>query len=227
MTFIRRSSRRSTGSPWLGHPRASAAQRRRPGGGVLGGVQLAVGQARVVVDADVHELPADVALVPRRRARDRVLAGPPVTRCPATPWMRPSFLTSMCSSSPGPRALVAFGGSGGSSRASLPNPIRISTAETVDSAIAKQLGDLGAVIRSLRSAAITSTRSSGVRCGDRPGAEERSNSPGLTLGQVALHPLRARALAHSGRRRRLRSATNPPRAPADHHPRPFTSGALA
>jgi hypothetical protein len=70
-----------------------------------------------------------------------------------------------------------LGGSGGASRESLPSPTRSSTAETVDSAIARQNAISAPVIRSLRNRTITSTSSSGVRCGIDFGAEERSSSP--------------------------------------------------
>jgi len=60
----------------------------------------------------------------------------------------------------------------------LPSPIRASTAETVESAIAKQNAISAPVIRSRRNAAIASTSSSGVRCGIDLGAEERSCKPG-------------------------------------------------
>jgi len=80
-------------------------------------------------------------------------------------------------SSPGWRRTYRFGGSGGSNRLSLPNPTRNKTADTVESAIARQKAISAPVMRSLRSSTITSTRSSGVRCGTDFGAEERSSSP--------------------------------------------------
>jgi hypothetical protein len=70
-----------------------------------------------------------------------------------------------------------LGGSGGSSRLSLPSPIRASTADTVESGIRNVSAISAPVIRNRRSAAIASTRSSGVRCGTDRGTEERSNSP--------------------------------------------------
>jgi hypothetical protein len=70
-----------------------------------------------------------------------------------------------------------LGGSGGSSRDSLPSPTRISTAETVDRAIARHKAISAPVIRNRRNKTITSTSSSGVRCGIDRGAEERSNNP--------------------------------------------------
>jgi hypothetical protein len=68
-------------------------------------------------------------------------------------------------------------GSGGSSRDSLPSPMLFSTAETVESAIPVQRAISAPVIRNRRNAAISWTRSCGVRCGIRPGAEDRSTSP--------------------------------------------------
>jgi hypothetical protein len=70
-----------------------------------------------------------------------------------------------------------LGGSGGCSRLSLPNPTRSSTAETVESANARQNAISAPVIRSLRNKTITSTSSSGVRCGIDFGAEQRSSRP--------------------------------------------------
>jgi len=55
--------------------------------------------------------------------------------------------------------------------------MRLSTAETVDSAIPKHSAISLLVIRSRRNSSMTSTRSPGVRCGIRLGAEERSRSP--------------------------------------------------
>jgi hypothetical protein len=59
----------------------------------------------------------------------------------------------------------------------LPSPTRSRTAETVDSAIARQKAISAPVIRRRRSITITSATSSGVRCGTEWGAEERSNNP--------------------------------------------------
>jgi len=56
----------------------------------------------------------------------------------------------------------------------LPNPMRPSTAETVDSAIPRHSAISAPVIRNLRNSAMTPTRSAGVRCAMRLGAEERS-----------------------------------------------------
>ena len=71
--------------------------------------------------------------------------------------IRPSFLTSMWISSPG-SALVAVRWLGRLEPAELASPIRSSTAETVDSAIAEHNAISAPVMRSRRSAAITSTR---------------------------------------------------------------------
>ncbi len=60
----------------------------------------------------------------------------------------------------------------------MPSPIRVRTAETVESAIVRQNAISAPVIRNLRSAAIASTSSSGVRCAIDFGAEERSCKPG-------------------------------------------------
>jgi hypothetical protein len=55
--------------------------------------------------------------------------------------------------------------------------IRLRTAETVESAIAKHDAISAPVIRNRRSAAIASTSSSRVRCGIDRGADERSTNP--------------------------------------------------
>jgi hypothetical protein len=70
-----------------------------------------------------------------------------------------------------------LGGSGGSSRDRRPSPIRLSQADTVDSAIESDSAISAAVIRSRRNAAIASTRSAGVLRGIRFGAEQRSLRP--------------------------------------------------
>jgi hypothetical protein len=55
--------------------------------------------------------------------------------------------------------------------------MRLSTAETVDSAIPRHSAISAPVIRSRRRHSMTSTRSAGVRCGIDRGADERSRSP--------------------------------------------------
>lgn len=78
-------------------------------------------QSRVVVDGDMHKLPADAA-VP--------IPALPVTRCPGEP-IRPSFLMSRWMSSPGAACSYrCTGGCGTHSRHRL-MPARRSTLETV------------------------------------------------------------------------------------------------
>jgi hypothetical protein len=67
-----------------------------------------------------------------------------------------------------------LGGSGGSSRERFPSPIRRSTSETVESAIASSSAISAAVIRSRLSAAIARTSRGGVAFGLRLGREQRS-----------------------------------------------------
>jgi hypothetical protein len=67
----------------------------------------------------------------------------------------------------------------------LARPTLSSTAETVDSAIARQNAISAPVIRSLRNSTITSTSSSDVRCGIDFGAEERSSSPASPSARYA------------------------------------------
>jgi len=59
----------------------------------------------------------------------------------------------------------------------LPNPIRASHRETVESAMPNTSAISAAVIRNRRSASIASRRSAGRRDGTRLGAELRSSSP--------------------------------------------------
>jgi hypothetical protein len=54
--------------------------------------------------------------------------------------------------------------------------MRLRTAETVEGAIPRHSAISAPVIRSLRNSSMTSTRSPGVRCGIRLGAEERSRN---------------------------------------------------
>jgi hypothetical protein len=61
--------------------------------------------------------------------------------------------------------------------AQLAQTMRSSTAETVETASDKQKAISAAVIRSRRNVTITSTSSSGVRCGIDRGADDRSSSP--------------------------------------------------
>ncbi len=73
------------------------------GCGLLVGEDLGVGEAAVVVDGDVDVVPACGAAVVAVRvaaARSAWPAGRKPTRLPAA-WKRPSFLTSMWTSSPG------------------------------------------------------------------------------------------------------------------------------
>jgi hypothetical protein len=133
----------------------------------------------VVVDRDVDVLPADrLALDPGRVESSLVgiRLTPPVTRLPAPPWMRPSRLTSMWTSSPG-RLCSYRTGCSRPSRARRPSPSRVRIPETVDSAIASVSAISAAVKRNLRSATIISIRSAGVRLATRRGAEERSSRP--------------------------------------------------
>jgi hypothetical protein len=55
--------------------------------------------------------------------------------------------------------------------------MRLSTADTVESAMPRHSAISEAVIRKRRSSSMTSTRSTGVRCGMWLGADERSRSP--------------------------------------------------
>jgi hypothetical protein len=67
----------------------------------------------------------------------------------------------------------------GPGRERLPSPTRFRTAETVESAIFKAIAICAAVILSRRSRMISRTRSGGVLCGIRFGAEERSRRPSV------------------------------------------------
>jgi hypothetical protein len=76
----------------------------------------------------------------------------------------------------GMAALVAVGGSSGSSRDRLRSPIRFSQRETVESGSSSTSAISAAVIRSLRSRSIASTRACGSRRGERRGREQRSSN---------------------------------------------------
>ena len=91
-------------------PDAVAGDRRRgrgggsrPRSGLLVGEDLGVGEPAVVVDGDVDVLPADrPRRLPCRRCRWRSpCCAAAEARWPAPPSIRPSFLTSMWTSSPG------------------------------------------------------------------------------------------------------------------------------
>jgi hypothetical protein len=56
-------------------------------------------------------------------------------------------------------------------------PLRVKTAETVESGIESVSAISAAVIRNPRSATIAATRSGAVRFATRLGADERSNKP--------------------------------------------------
>jgi hypothetical protein len=77
----------------------------------------------------------------------------------------------------GALSLVAIRRFGRLEPAALPKADPQGTAETVESAIPSTSAISAAVNRSRRSAAIVTTRASGVRPGTRCGAEERSSSP--------------------------------------------------
>jgi hypothetical protein len=62
-------------------------------------------------------------------------------------------------------------------RPSLPIACRLSTTDTVESAIANVSAISAAVIRNRRKATIAATRSSGVRLATRRGADDRSSNP--------------------------------------------------
>jgi len=70
-----------------------------------------------------------------------------------------------------------LGGSSGSSRDSLPSPIRVKIPDTVEAGIESASAISAPVIRNRRSAAISAIRCSLVRSGTRKGAEQRSSSP--------------------------------------------------
>src|ERR687887_1342992 len=111
-------------------------------------------------------LSVSVRVVRRRRS--------PNARLPAPPSIRPSFLTSMCTSSPG-RERSYRSGCSSPSRPSRPSPSRVRIPDTVDNGIASVSAISAAVIRSRRSFTITSTRSAAVRFATRRGADERSS----------------------------------------------------
>ena len=153
----------------VGDGSAEEADRRH---GLLVGEHLDVGEPGRVIDADAHVLPADCA---RRMAGAACRCRLPVIRCPAPPLIRPSFFTSTCTSSPGRFFSYRFGGSAGSSRHSLPSPIRVKIPETVESGIPNVSAISDPVSRNRRREAITAIRDSAVRDGTDLGAEQRSN----------------------------------------------------
>jgi hypothetical protein len=117
--------------------------------------------------------------------------------------------------------VAALGAVGGSSRLSLPNPTRASTAETVEAAIARHHAISAPVIRSRRSSTITSTSSCGVRCGSDRGADDRSSRPELALSPVPGKPLRAGPLAHAGGLGRRPERPTPLEHPHHHRQTPL------
>jgi hypothetical protein len=81
-----------------------ATQESGSGGGFLVAEDLGIGEAAVIVDRDVDVLPADGVAVDAGcvpLAGVVVLLGPVRQRLPAPPAIRPSFLTSRWTSSPG------------------------------------------------------------------------------------------------------------------------------
>src|SRR3954447_13172422 len=147
------------------------------GRGLLVGEDFDVGQPGGVVDADVHVLPADLALALAGGVGcGRVaaaLAGHPVPGAALDPA---ELLDVDVQQLAGVTALIAVRRLR-CLQPSLPSPTRSRIAETVESAIARQNAISAPVIRSRRSNTMTSTSSSGVRCGIDRGADERSNSP--------------------------------------------------
>src|SRR4051794_39087219 len=89
------------------------------------------------------------------------------------------FLMSRGTGAGGGARAWRWGGSGGSRRERLPSPIRLSAADTVESAIPSTSAISAPVIRNCRRLSIALTRSGAVRCGIRFGADDRSNRPAL------------------------------------------------
>jgi hypothetical protein len=140
----------------------------------LVGHDLGVGEPGGVVDADVDELPAGCAQSLRA---DLLLAAPVADDAMAGAEDAAQLLDVEVQQPAGPGVLVAVGRLGQVESAELAQLGRRSTADTVESAIDKSSAISGAVIPNRRSATIASTRSAGVRCSTRFGADERSSRP--------------------------------------------------
>jgi hypothetical protein len=140
---------------------------------------LGVGEAAVVVDRDVDELPAGVA---DAAAIGGVgvggLAAPVAGDAMAGAQDSAELLDVDVDELARAPALVAVRRLGRLELRRLPSPTRLRTAETVDRAMASASAIWAAVIRRRRRRTISVTRSAGVLCGIRCGAEERSSSPG-------------------------------------------------
>jgi hypothetical protein len=119
-------------------------------------------------------------------------------------------------SSPARRLSYRRIGSSASKPAELAQPIRLSTAETVEVAISRVSAISEPVIRSRRRVAIASTRSGGVVLWTRLGAELRSTKPASPFGAIAPHPLASGTRAHSGGLGRLRERDPLLENPPDH-----------
>ena len=134
--------------------------------------------------------------------------------------------TSTCSSSPAWRRHSGSVAPAAEPRQlAQPDPQR--HAETVESAIARQNGDLGGSHRQLAQRHDDRDELVGRAVRDRPRRRRAIQQPGVPVGPVAPDPLRAGALAHSGRLGGLR-----PRPPCSSTrntivSRPWPSGALA
>ncbi len=132
------------------------------------GEQLGVGEAAVVIDADVEVLVAGACFVASSTAAEETVAWPIETR---------QLLDIEVHKLAWPLVLVAVDGSSGSSRERFPRPTRFRINDTVESAIPSISAISAAVIRRRRRCTIASTRSGGVRRRCRRGREERSTSP--------------------------------------------------
>ena len=159
-----------------GVKRDLSAQEAGDGQAFLVAEHLGVGQARASSTQRCYILPADLSLACCQRLRASWLAAAAVIDAHA---IDASELLDVDVH----EQLAARVGSGWLARtarvAALPQPIRYSTAETVEIGIPSSSLISAAVIRTRRSAAIAETRSSLVRPGTREGAEERSSSPAL------------------------------------------------
>ena len=189
-------------------------------GAAFVGQNLGVGEPGRVVDADVHELPADAAGALRLR-RLFWLRRWPVTRWPGA--ADPAELLDVEVQQPArPLVLVAVGGSGGSSRLRLPSPTLRSTAETVDSAIDNARRSLP--LSSATGAARRSPRRAAPASDAEPASAPTNDRPaGRSLGAPPRQPLRRGALADSGGLGRLRQRP-PRRDPLDDQPPALRTG---
>ena len=206
--------------------RDGAAQERDRGGGFLVGEHLGVGQAGGVIDRDVNGVPApSSAATPAASVARGPRCALPVTRLPAPPRMRPSFLTSMWISSPGRGARSDGRFQPEPAELAHPDPLQ-HRADRRDRHV-EQLASSGAVNRNRRNAANNCTVAHSVRLGTRLGALERSNNPACPR-PASGPPTSSRPPTHSGRLRRPRDRPALLDHPSTIRRRPFRlSAALA